>query len=275
MRILVTGANGYLGRGIVKKLLDMGHYVFAVDLATESVDFRAHRFNNDLFSLEDPYSTLGRPEVVLHLAWRDGFKHKSDAHFEDFPKHYRFLKKMAASGVKMLSVMGTMHEVGFFNGPVDENTPCNPINNYGIAKNALREAVQQICIENGVVFQWLRAFYIVGEPNRGDSVFSKIFAASKEGNRFFPFNSGRNKYDFLDYDDFCFYVAKAVSQKSVVGIINVCSGIPISLSTRVEKFISDNGLDIELQYGAFPDRPYDSEAIWGDNTKITRIMKGE
>ena len=65
-----------------------------------------------------------------------------------------------------------------------------------------------------------------------------------------------------------------VSQQNEQGIINICSGRPEKLADRVERFIKENNYNIKLQYGAFPDRPYDSKAIWGDNTKIDKIMRG-
>ena len=40
-----------------------------------------------------------------------------------------------------------------------------------------------------------------------------------------------------------------------------------------ERFIKENGYGIKLKYGAFPDRPYDSKAVWGDNNKIRKIMQ--
>lgn len=45
------------------------------------------------------------------------------------------------------------------------------------------------------------------------------------------------------------------------------------LSNRVERFIKENDYAIKLKYGAFPDRPYDSKAVWGDSKKIDKIMK--
>lgn len=52
------------------------------------------------------------------------------------------------------------------------------------------------------------------------------------------------------------------------GIINICSGRPEKLSDRVERFIKENQYNIHLEYGAFPDRTYDSKAVWGNNKKI-------
>ena len=57
------------------------------------------------------------------------------------------------------------------------------------------------------------------------------------------------------------------------GIINVCKGEPISLAERVEQFIKEYNLNIKLEYGAFPDRPYDSPCEYGDTAKINKILK--
>ena len=64
----------------------------------------------------------------------------------------------------------------------------------------------------------------------------------------------------------------ATLNADVNGIINICSGKPVSLRERVEQFVKENNLSIKLQYGAFPDRPYDSPIIYGDDKKIKRIL---
>ena len=61
----------------------------------------------------------------------------------------------------------------------------------------------------------------------------------------------------------------------VNGIINTCSGRPEKLCDRVERFIRENGYTIKLAYGKFPDRPYDSKAVWADNSKIQQILKNK
>ena len=272
MKILVTGANGYLGQGIVKQLIDDGAEVIAVDFNLDFVDERAKKVSVDLFNIENPFEYFECPDVLLHLAWRDGFVHNSANHFNDLPKHYAFIEEMIKGGLKQVAVLGTMHEIGFFEGCIDENTPCKPLNLYGVAKNALRDAVELLCKTNDVVFQWLRGYYIVGNSKFGNSIFSKITTAVEEGKKEFPFTTGKNKYDFLDYEEFAIQVSAAVMQNEVNGIINICSGKPVSLADRVEQFIKDNDYDIKLIYGAFPDRAYDSKAVWGNSEKIEKIM---
>ena len=275
MKILVTGANGYLGQGIVKHILDCGNQVTAVDFKTDLVDPRADRRPCNLFEIDDPYQYFGQPDVLLHLAWRDGFVHYSDAHIGDLSQHYQFIRKFAESEVKMISVMGSMHEIGFFEGSIKGDTPCNPITPYGISKNALRQLTQMLCMQKKKLFQWLRGYYIVGNSIYGSSIFSKITAAEAEGKAEFPFTMGQNQFDFIDYEDFCEEVARAVNQQKILGIINICSGHPEKLADRVERFIKENGYQIKLKYGAFPDRPYDSKAVWGDSSKIDAILKAD
>lgn len=275
MKILVTGANGYLGSGIVKELLDNGVKVIATDFSGENIDTRAEIIPVDLFSLSDPYKELGEPDALLHLAWRDGFVHNSNAHVDDLPKHYHFIDKMIKGGIKRICVMGSMHEIGFYEGAIKEDTPCNPMSLYGIAKNSLRQLVQNRAEQCGVIFQWLRGFYIVSNTPKGNSIFSKICRAEIEGKNLFPFTTGQNQYDFLDYNVFCKQVSAAVAQENITGIINICSGYPEKLADRVERFIIENGFAIKLDYGKFPDRPYDSKAVWGDDWKIKKIINAK
>lgn len=273
MKILVTGANGYMGPGIVKRLLDDGLCVQALDLKVDKVDKRAERIAANMFDLDQPYEYCGEPDVLVHLAWRDGFQHDSINHILDLPKHYNFISQMMESGIKRVCILGSMHEVGFYEGCIDENTPTNPQSLYGISKNALREAVRLKALQKNVIFQWIRGFYIVGNTTDGCSIFSKIVQAEKEGQEEFPFTLGINQYDFLDYNEFCQQATAVIEQSDINGIINCCSGIPERLGIRVEKFIQENHFNIRLKYGAFPDRPYDSKAVWGNNSKIKNILQ--
>lgn len=274
MKVLVTGANGYLGQGVVNQMLDLNENidVIATDFKSDNIDKRAKIIESNLFEVNDPFNYFERPDIVFHMAWRDGFVHYSENHIKDLPHHFEFLKKMAEGGVKKIAVMGSMHEVGFWEGAINENTPCNPLSLYGISKNALRFLVEEIAKEYKIDFQWLRGYYIVGNTEFGSSIFSKIAQAVKKGEKTFPFTMGQNQYDFIDYDDFCEDVALTIVQNEVTGIINICSGKPEKLADRVERFIQENNYNIKLEYGAFPDRPYDSKAVWGDNKKISKIL---
>lgn len=273
MKILVTGADGYIGRHIVNNLLDLGHEVIAVDIHTDDINDKAEKKKLNLFTadLTNVYTSLGSPDVCLHMAWRDGFVHNSVNHIGDLSSHYKFLVALMEQGLKHLAVMGTMHEVGYWEGKIDENTPCNPISMYGIAKDALRRSMIAYCKSNSILLQWLRGFYILGDDKKNHSIFSKLLQADEQGQELFPFTTGKTKYDFINVDELVEQISKAVTQTDVTGIINCCSGNPMTLAERVENFIKDHKLKIRLNYGVFPDRPYDSPIIFGDDKKIKQI----
>lgn len=277
MRYLVTGANGYIGSHIVKLLLNHGHEVYAADINYQNVDERAICLEENIFSGDkDIFQCMHNPDVCIHMAWRNGFVHNADSHILDLPNHFTFVRNMIEGGCKHMVVMGSMHEVGYWEGAIDENTPTNPKSLYGVAKNSLR----QICLElantkSDVCLQWIRGFYILGDDLKNNSIFSKILKADMEGKETFPFTSGKNLYDFIKVDELAKQIVAVSEQTEIAGVVNCCTGKPHSLAEEVESFIKEHGLNIRLEYGAYPDRPYDSPGIWGNADKINKILNAE
>ena len=248
----------------------------ACDLHLSAVDERAEQVEMNLFSAsENVFEQLKQPDVCIHLAWRDGFVHNSKNHLGDLSSHFRFLTSLIDGGLKHLLVMGTMHEVGYYEGVINEYTPCNPLSMYGIAKDALRRAMLLYCKDKNCLLQWCRAFYILGDDKNNHSIFTKLLEADAAGKETFPFTTGKNQYDFITVTELAHQIACVATQTEVTGIINCCSGKPVSLAERVEQYIKDHHLKIKLEYGVYPDRAYDSPCVYGDAGKVRVIMSNK
>ena len=275
MRIAVTGANGFIGSEVVKQLLATGGSVevLAIDFSSQYIPSEAKFIQCDLIakaSDDNLYEGLGRPDVLIHCAWRDGFNHSSDAHMHDLEGHWKFLKNMLDHGCHNVNVIGSMHEVGYFEGEVSQETPCRPTTPYGIAKNALRQLLLTYAPE---FVKWLRTYYICTGSQRTKSIFAVISQKAESGEKTFPFVTGSNQYDFIELGRLAEFIVAASLQTEYRGIIELCSGKPVSLRDKVMEFISDNHYDIRPNFGAYPDRPYASPCIYGNASIIERIMQ--
>jgi len=273
--VLVTGAGGYVGRHVVTALLERGFDVIAVVRpgSRSDVDRRAQVVPADLLAADFDVTGLSEvvPDAVVHLAWQDGFTHNAPSHMLLLSRHFALLEAFTAWGVRRVSVLGTMHEVGYWEGAITADTPTNPTSLYGIAKDALRRA-SFVALADRTSLRWLRCYYILGDDRNNNSIFTRILEAVDAGKATFPFTTGKNLYDFIDVGELGHQIAVAATQDEAQGVINCATGNPTSLAAAVESFIEREGLPIRLEYGAFPDRPYDSPGVWGDAEVITGLM---
>lgn len=272
-RVVVTGAGGYLGPHVVTALADRGHEVVAVVRPGSQTTFddRVTVAEADILSADFSPEQWAGASALVHLAWKDGFQHNSPAHMEQLSAHYRLLTGAAAAGVSRIVALGTMHEIGYWEGAITAETPTNPSSQYGIAKDALRKALP-LALPESTSLAWVRAYYIYGDDRRSNSIFRKLLEAADEGRTEFPFTTGKNLYDFIRVEELGRQIAAVTDADDVVGVLNCSTGEPKSLAAQVEEFIAENDLGLALQYGAFPDRAYDSPGVWGDASEIRAVM---
>ena len=275
MKVAITGAGGYIGRHVLNRLKEMQLDVTAVVYPGSTIGSDTKSIELDILNTSDEVisNAFGGFDAVLHLAWTAGFNHHDPIHIENVMKHYHFLKALIKAGITNISVAGTMHEVGYHVGEINEHTACNPSNPYGIAKNFLRQMCMYEMQKSNVHIKWLRMYYITGDDSHSNSIFSKILMAEYDGKKTFPLNSGEMLYDFITIEQLAEQISMAVVQTDITGVINCCTGKPRSLRTLVESFIRDNDLSIIPEYNVFPVRDYDSPALWGSSVIIDKIMR--
>ena len=96
-KVLITGANGYVGQHVLSKACALAENISVVDIRFNEFSQNVKQYQEDILaqcSSDNLYSKLGKPDVLIHLAWQDGFNHKSDAHLRNLSAHYEFIRNM-------------------------------------------------------------------------------------------------------------------------------------------------------------------------------------
>ena len=276
-KVLITGANGYIGSHLISEISKYQDYFFVVaaDLESDNLPKYIKFMQVDLtkdYNKSALYELAGNPDILIHLAWRNGFDHNASSHMDDLSAHFSFIKNLSDRGTSQFIVAGSFREYGSVNGLVDQNRNVIAENLYTLSKSTLRRALEIYFNNTSKHLQWIRPFTVYGDDTKNNSILSKIIQWEAEGKRTFPFTDGNEMYDYIHVLTLAKQIVAIASQTDVTGIIDCCSGVPTRLGDMVDNFIRVNHFKIRPDYGAYQRRDYDSPVIYGDNRKIKQIM---
>lgn len=278
MRIAVTGATGFIGRHVIADLERRSISPTLVSRSAADVPQALRKHSVVQMDLKEPphgaFELLGRPDVLLHLAWGGLPNYLSPHHFEEeLPSHYRFLKSLIASGLKNLLVTGTCFEYGMQSGPLSEDSLTLPENPYGFAKDTLRRQLEYLRRETPFNLTWSRLFYLHGEGQAEKSLLPQLEKAIARGDRFFDMSAGEQLRDYLPVEDVARYLVSLSMLMRDNGVVNVCSGQPISVRSLVESWVRERHGLISLNLGCYAYPDYEPMAFWGDRRKLDRALE--
>lgn len=283
-KILVTGATGFIGNYVVKELLENNCKVIATSFNEEKAR-TAPWFSQVTYipfdiSKSDPTinyrSFFNDPDILIHLAWEGLPNYKSAFHIEEnFPRHLNFLKNLIRNGLADLMVTGTCFEYGMQEGCLSEQMETMPSNSYAIAKDALRKTLEEIQQKKNIQLKWARLFYMYGKGQNPNSLFSQLDIALDKSDTVFNMSGGEQVRDYLPVEKMAAYIVKIALQNRVTGIINCCSGTPITVKQLVEDYLKERNKNISLNLGYYPYSDYEPMSFWGDNTKLNAIVSND
>lgn len=277
MKIAVTGASGFVGRYVLTDLARRPIDTIAVtrDAArTAEWPKSVQVMEMDIgHPSRDTFDRLGRPDALIHLAWDGLPNYQSLHHFEtELPRQYRFLKTMVETGLPGLLVAGTCFEYGMRSGCLSEDLPTQPSNPYGYAKDALRRQLEFLRSAHPFTLTWARLFYVYGEGQASGSLYAQLKEALSRGNRSFNMSGGDQLRDYLPIGEVARLIVELAVRRCDAGIVNLCSGMPISVRRLVEGWLAEHGWDIRLNLGRYPYPEYEPLAFWGDRSRLDSIL---
>lgn len=279
MKVLVTGATGFIGGYVVRELINQGCRVVATSKNPEKAKAfewisQVQYISCDLNVVQENFfQFFQQPELLIHLAWKGLPNYKDLFHLEEnLFFNYRFLKNMLEHGLKHLVVTGTCFEYGMQSGALSEDMETKPDNPYGLAKDALRKFLEQLQKKIDFEFKWVRLFYMYGKDQSSNSILSQLDRALENGDATFNMSGGEQLRDYLPVEKIVKYIVKIAMQSKVKGIINCCSGKPISIRKLAENYLKEKQKNIQLNLGYYPYPDYEPMAFWGNTNKLNEVL---
>lgn len=277
MRVAVSGASGFIGRHVLRELHSRGLDAIAL---TRSAGGRHLQPGVSSWVEVDishpspnPFDTMGRPDVVIHLAWGGLPNYQSNHHVAvELPSQLAFLTACIKGGLKRLVVTGTCYEYGLASGELAEDTPTQPCTGYGTAKDALCKALFALRQEHGFDLAWLRLFYLYGEGQPEKSLYPALHAAIDRGDKTFDMSGGEQLRDFLPINEATRIIVEIALREDANGIFNVCSGRPTMVRQMVESWIAAAHAKITMNLGQIPYSPNEPMAFWGSRRKLDNAL---
>ena len=286
MKILVTGATGFVGRHLVRALLDNGCSVRAVARNAQTAA-RMPWINEVEFIAADVHAPLldvaqltHGVDALAHLAWPGLPNYQGLFHFEqNLFADYSFIKRAVEAGVKQVMVTGTCFEYGPQSGPLGEDTAPAPDNPYGLAKNTLRQFLEHLQVSQPFTLQWARLFYLYGEGQNPNSLLAALDRAIDAHEPHFNMSGGEQLRDYLPVEQAAGGLASLLRCREFRGVVNCCSGEPIAVRTLVERHVQSRNATIALNLGHYGYPAHEPMAFWGTTERLhslkSRIEVGQ
>jgi nucleoside-diphosphate-sugar epimerase len=273
MRIMVTGATGFLGRHAVSALQSAGHNVIAV--------VRKGKTSSAQELLEADLLTPGaaayvaenaRADALLHLAWttEHGVFWNDAANLKWVSASLELVEAMVAVGTRRICAVGTCFE---YDWPLDGNcveleTGTSNHTLYDTAKDSCRRVLTRFAFDQKFSFAWARLFHLFGpaeHPNRLVSSLCRALIAGQPA----ECSSGTALRDFMDARDAGAALA-ALAVSEIIGPINIASGKVIRLRDIATTLGELSGRPDLVRIGALSDRANDPPRITADVQRLGR-----
>jgi nucleoside-diphosphate-sugar epimerase len=276
MKILLTGATGFIGSHVARALVNERHEVHALIRPTsntwriDDVLQSLHVAQADILDAAQLTKQIEiiRSELCIHLAWyvEPGKYLASPVNLDFMCASLRLAKHLAECGCKRFVASGSCLEYDASDKPLNESSPTRPRHLYSAVKLALYHALDDFCKTADMQFAWTRFFYQYGPGEDPRRLVPTAINSLLRG-QVCNLTPGDQMRDYLHVKDVAGAVC-AVARSNLKGAVNVGSGQPVTVREIAETIAALLGRPDLIALGAQPYIPGDPMHIVADNTRL-------
>jgi nucleoside-diphosphate-sugar epimerase len=277
--VLVTGASGFIGAHLTRRLVALGadvHVLLRPGSSVAKFGALAERIRvlrADLCDMAELSASLSavKPRYVFHMAAYTnvgrGRDHDERAIIVNLLGTIHLLNALADVGVERVVNSGSCEEYGDRDLPVTEAEPLSPVSPYSVSKAAASMWCEMVFRTRGLPVTTIRPFLCYGSEQEAVRLIPQAILAALE-DRQFPMTLGEQTREFTHVDDIVEgYIRAAVMPGAEGETFNLSSGEETSVRNAVDlifKLTSSRGTPV---FGALPYRQSELWRSCGDATK--------
>lgn len=282
MRVLLTGASGFIGSHLLTQLLT--HAIPTMVLLRERSN--TWRINSQLPQVErintdalEPELLLERvqafaPDVLIHLAWY-GVENSYAQDANQLVKNITYIQNLFTlaeqAGIKSIIGLGSQAEYGPRNAVLDEQALTQPTTLYGVAKLSAYYLLRALCARQQIRFAWLRLFSSYG-PKDNTTWFIPYLILELLQGRVPQLTKGEQRWDYVYVEDVVSAIMRIAAHPTAAGIFNVGSGEANTVKQLAETIRDLLNPSIELALGAVPYRPDQVMHLQADINRLQQTV---
>lgn len=263
MNILVIGGAGFIGKYLVKFLLEKENSVTIFDNFSNSSkkslnslrDSGAKIIEGDITDIQDLENIIKNHDAVIHLAAQISVLESIENPDETFRINVdgtnNILTICKKYSVKKIVVASSAAVYGEStpNTQITEKSQMNPISPYGVSKMKMEKNIEKFSINNKIDYTILRFFniYGIGQSPEYAGVITKFLKNISNEEPLQIFGKGLQTRDFISiYDVIQSIYSALINNKN--GVFNIASGKKISIKELAKQMISLSGKTLEIQF---------------------------
>jgi len=286
MKVLVTGATGFVGANVAMRLLREGHEVHA-PVRAESNKWRIAEVENELnlheVDLRDFLAVKKmveeiKPEIIMHLATYGAYPTRQTEFEKIFETNYFGTANLvrACDSVEYECFINTSSssEYGLTDKKMAEGDLPKPVNYYGATKTAATVFCQTHARISGKPIITTRLFSVYGPWEEPSRLVPLALKSCIKGEKL-ALGDGKTKRDFIYTVDVENAYLELMTRADLTGeILNIGTGTQYAVREMVEMIAKKSGADSALlEWGKLPTRNLEAENWVADMRKAHRILK--